>query len=232
MLIYKILIVVLMIFCLHSALDYLLPEVQAQSEDKDDDSQDENESDQSAADQEDDSPDVSNQLVLTEIVESVEEVYSFSLVSDDDPFVPKIFITDFEANDSESIETVEQVGYVEELQKFRIDELVLTGVWETQGSYKALIITPEEKAHIISVGDNLGMDSGKVLSIDKEGLTVRKVLYDKYFNRNIVDKYLPIKPDDNDKENARVLRDEFKDESISLNPYYPENEDKKSNIEN
>ena len=221
MLVIRLLIVIVAIFLTINLVNHQLTIAQEQEQnDQDSSEQDQQERDsQQSSTENSDTEDLDGSIDLTinDIEEQTFKAYKFSLLDDEDPFVPNVQITDFELEVESSQSSQNIIGYVEELQRFPISDLLLSGVWETDGEFKALVITPDNKGHIVSVGDYLGVDSGKILAITKKGIKIRKISYDSDLNRQIVDQYLAMN-ELNDTKLLEKNKSQLNDEMISLNP--------------
>jgi len=64
----------------------------------------------------------------------------------------------------------------EELERFPIDALRMVGVMENEEEMWGIIRDPEGSVHRVRVGNYLGMNYGKILSIAEEGIEVREIV--------------------------------------------------------
>ena len=169
-------------------------------EEDEDDEEDYEEDGEDEDDIEDDGPpdlltlDVTDGLAVEEVVEE-ELPYEFSLLGQDDPFVPKILLIHFEGGEEFSAETIEEaLTDTPILQEHPLNDFRLTGIWTTEGVTKGLILTPgaNPQGVVVEVGDLIGEKNGTIIEIDKQGLVVREVHIDGDHQRKVNDRRLDL----------------------------------------
>ncbi|MEZ4742702.1 MAG: pilus assembly protein PilP [Bdellovibrionota bacterium] len=95
--------------------------------------------------------------------------YRYAAFGKSDPFVPPML------NRRNLPSSSLEIPIVSVLQRYRIDSLVVVGLWElSTGERKALIMTPKEEGIIVKVGDPIGNKGGKVFNIEDTFLKVRE----------------------------------------------------------
>ena len=113
--------------------------------------------------------DVTKRIRVEDIVEPPSE-YHFAAFGKDDPFVPPLI-----AQEVNSIE----VPIISPLQRHPLSAMGLTGVWGgAAGERKALVTVSDFSRGIlgvvVKVGDPIGSSGGKVVAINKDGMSVRE----------------------------------------------------------
>ena len=66
----------------------------------------------------------------------------------------------------------------EPLERFSLDALTLVGILRQADASWALIRTPEGEVHRVTVGNHLGHNHGRILTVGKTGLTLRELVAD------------------------------------------------------
>jgi len=77
------------------------------------------------------------------------------------------------------------------LQRYEVDRITVQGIIENTSSPRALVILPDGSTHVVRVGDTLGKNFGRALSIRAGTVTVREELRDWTFARIVRDTALP-----------------------------------------
>jgi len=113
--------------------------------------------------------DITRRIRVEDIIEPPSE-YHFAAFGKDDPFVPPML--------AQEVNAIE-LPIISPLQRHPLSSMGLTGVWGGgDGQRKALITVPDFGRGIlgvvVKVGDPIGNSGGKVVAINKDGMTVRE----------------------------------------------------------
>lgn len=136
--------------------------------------------------------DISRELSVEE-VEEQEPLYKFSLLGENDPFVPKILLVHFQ-DSAKFVQQAEEFPDTPLLLKHPLESYQLKGIWSVGLDTKGLIITPppENRGIVVEIGDLLGDKNGKIIEINKDGLIVRESFTDEELQRKINDRTLSL----------------------------------------
>jgi Tfp pilus assembly protein PilP len=117
--------------------------------------------------------DVTMGVRVEDIVEPPTD-YQFAAFGKGDPFVPPLYLKEDIVSAVDPIE----IPIISPLQRHPIASLVVAGIWENAGSErKALILIPDAAGPVGIVSrkdDPIGINGGRILSIQKESVTVRE----------------------------------------------------------
>lgn len=136
--------------------------------------------------------DVTENLDVENVAEK-EAVYKFSLLGDDDPFVPKILLAHFKTGDDlQQIQDLSDDTPI--LQRSPLQNYRLTGIWSVADVTKGLILTPPPTSEgvVVEVGDRIGVKNGTIIEISHKGLVVREVHVDEEHQRKVNDRSLAL----------------------------------------
>lgn len=129
---------------------------------------------------------ITKKVTLEEIVEPVNE-YHYAAFDTPNPFVqPNLGFLDpinlavegevSEETDAEGNKKIIkhfEIPIVSLLQKYKLSELLVKGIWElSSGKKRAMIMTPKKEGIIVKVGDPVAV--GKVMEIEDKVVTVRQ----------------------------------------------------------
>lgn len=113
--------------------------------------------------------DVTGGVLIEEIIEPAEG-YSYAVFNKKDPFVPP-YLRQF----TTSMGDDEAVPIISILQTVDLSSLEVSGIWQSiKGNPKALLMTRNQQGVIVTIGDPVGKNNGKVVAITDSGLTVRE----------------------------------------------------------
>lgn len=138
---------------------------------------DEDEDEDEESSESSDSPSESESVSQSSSLDIRDIEYEFSMGGKEDPFVPSVTAMHFNLKVSKSpvqSMTRPKEYALSELQKYKLSELKVVGVWKSEEAYKALITTPKT-AVIAQVGDFIGERNGKIVEIDSRNILVRIV---------------------------------------------------------
>ena len=92
--------------------------------------------------------------------------YTYASFGRPDPFIPPLLSSHI---------TQLEIPIVSILQKYRLDELRVVGIWTLENNArKALITSRNDEGVIVSVGDHAGNRGGKIIAIEPEMVKVRE----------------------------------------------------------
>lgn len=97
---------------------------------------------------------------------SITDEYTYAAFGQPDPFIPPLI--------SHHVEQLE-IPIVSVLQKYRLDELKVVGIWTLENkARRALITSSSDEGLIVSVGDPAGNRGGKIIAIEPNVVKVRE----------------------------------------------------------
>lgn len=145
-----------------------------------------------------DAENISDKVRIEDIVEPVSD-YHYASFDRLDPFLSPDFISTVKAEvqgrEGAAKDTVKKVlkeyeiPMVNILQNYRLEELVLKGIWKRgDNERRAIIMTPKKEGVIVKDGDPIS--AGKVIAIEKKRVTVRQYRLRKDGAREFSDKYM------------------------------------------
>lgn len=148
-----------------------LPSNQGMSPDSSDDPWD---SASKRFDQNDPAASVTQGVRVEDIIEATSD-YKYSSARKKNPFIPAVVMgramqqqKDLNPNDVE-------IPIINPLQSFKVDQLSVIGVWESDdGIWKALIQTPTNQGIETKLGDPAGNSGGRIMSITPDAVVVRE----------------------------------------------------------
>ncbi|MFK7823515.1 MAG: pilus assembly protein PilP [Oligoflexales bacterium] len=97
---------------------------------------------------------------------SVSDDYTYASFGRPDPFVPPLLSSHI---------TQLEIPIVSLLQKYRLDELRVVGIWTLENNArKALMTSSNDEGVIVSIGDHAGNRGGKIIAIEPDVVKVRE----------------------------------------------------------
>ena len=103
-----------------------------------------------------------------------------------DPFVP-FFEFEPQLDDGQQVDNAQQRKYVaevrsprnrEELERYELDSLRMVGTLENQTDLWAIVADSGGTVHRVKVGNYVGRNYGKILSISEERIALREIIQD------------------------------------------------------
>jgi Tfp pilus assembly protein PilP len=102
--------------------------------------------------------------------------YRYAAFGKGDPFVPPVI------TEEATVINPLEIPIVSPLQRFRLQELSLVGIWQlSSGERKAMIMTPSNglggsQGIIVKNGDPIGQKGGRILGVGDDYLTIREFM--------------------------------------------------------
>ncbi|NRA43594.1 MAG: pilus assembly protein PilP [Oligoflexales bacterium] len=97
---------------------------------------------------------------------SITDEYTYASLGKPDPFIPPLL--------SSHIAQLE-IPIVSVLQKYRLDELRVVGIWTLENNArKALLTSSGDEGVVVAVGDHAGNRGGKIIAIEPDMVKIRE----------------------------------------------------------
>lgn len=129
--------------------------------------------------------DISKKARVEEIVEPVSE-YHYAAFDTQNPFKAPKLSPDLIVEEQKKIY---EIPIVSELQKYRLEELAVKGIWQKgDGERKAIIMTPTNAGVVVKIGDPISV--GKIIKIEKDHIMARQYRLNVDGSREYADKKL------------------------------------------
>ena len=97
---------------------------------------------------------------------SITDEYTYASFGKPDPFIPPLL--------SSHIAQLE-IPIVSVLQKYRLDQLRVVGIWTLENNArKALLTSSSDEGVVVSVGDHAGNRGGKIIAIEPDIVKIRE----------------------------------------------------------
>ena len=104
------------------------------------------------------------------------ETFRYSAASIESPFSVKNVISTIKPSPTEAAVFLNQDRVREPLEFFSLDTLKMVGTLKRNNEIYAIVLTPEEMVHRVSIGEYMGADMGRITAISDGEITLEETV--------------------------------------------------------